>query len=46
MCDGNGFEFKGSVIVKKGKARMVHRKCTGSVVGHNFKIEECVPQKL
>ena len=24
----------------------VHRKCTGSVVGHNFKIEEFFPQKF
>ena len=43
---GSGFEFSGSVIVWDLGARKVRRKCTGSVVGHNLKIEECSLQKL
>ena len=48
MCAtcGRGFEFSGSVIFGEREARKVHRKNTSSVVGHNFKIEEYLPQKL
>ena len=46
VARGSGFEFSQSVIVWEFGARKVRRKRTGSVVGHNFKIEECSPQKL
>ena len=45
MC-GSGFEFSGSVIVGEREAKKMCIKRTGSVVGHNFKIEECLPQNL
>ena len=34
------------VVFREREARKVRRKRTGSVVGHNFKIEEYLPQKL
>ena len=37
---GSSFEFSASVIVWELGARKVRRKRTGSVVGHNFKIED------
>ena len=43
---GSGFEFSRSVIVRERVAREVRRKLTGYVLGHNSKIEECLPQKL
>ena len=43
---GSSYEFSASVIVWELGARKVRRKRTGSVVGHNLKIEECFLQKL
>ena len=43
---GSGFKFSGSLIVWGLGARKVLRKRTVSVVGYNFKIEECLTQKL
>ena len=43
---GRGLEVSGSVIVRKRGARKICIKRTGSMVGHNFKSEEFLPQKL
>ena len=45
MCE-RIFEFSGSLSVREREARKVCIKHTGSVVGHTFKIEVCLPKKL
>ena len=40
MLCWNAFEFSGSNIFREVETRKVRRKCTGSVAGHNFKMEE------
>ena len=46
MLCGSGFKFSGRVIVREREAIKVRRKRTGYMIGHNFKIESCLPQKL